>query len=352
MVAVLLALVLTLAVVSQGNAYHETSRPKGPAPSLFASNASEAPASEYRLTTGSTEPASIDVSAPSEDVPRSTLALKSMLAADTADLVKSPHTFLAHTTDRIQLSMEPSYPKLGGRYENTPVPGGRGLITDEGITGMFLNPTSGTLNKGQIDVEFCAGVYGGDVGFAFQLMVAYGVLDWLEVGVTGILFDSIDTLESVRETVEAVGPFIRVRVLKDEHFWPEVAVGYFSREGHPVLQRRSVFLAASKGVQFGPDFIIPSIRAHGGVRHLWHQDINFNYAKEGTIFYVGGEIELPRHIYLVGEVSSKDTVYIKRPYSIGVQVRQPGGVGFTVAAVQTGIQKNVGLYIGIGINFK
>ncbi len=214
MVAAVLALVLTLGVVSQVNASHDTSRPLVPWPSLFASNAPEASKPEYRLT-GRTEPSSLDVSGPNEGLPKSTLTLNSVLAAaDTADLVKSPHTLFAQTTDRIQLSMQPSYPKLGGRYENTPVPGGRGLITDEGITGMFLNPTSGTLNKGQLDVEFCAGIYGGDIGFAFQLMVAYGVLDWLEVGVTGILFDSVDSLgDTVRETVGAIGPFVRVRVL-------------------------------------------------------------------------------------------------------------------------------------------
>jgi hypothetical protein len=337
-------------MTSQADAAHDTVRSWLPWASLFANNTPDPAPSRYRLASATPPlaPADRPVSA---EAPASGLALTSVLASPAADPKSAPYSLLAQA-DRPQVTLQQGYPRLGGRYENTTVPGGRGLITDEGITGMFLNPTSGTLNRGQLDVEFCTGVYGGDVGFAFQLMVAYGILDWLEVGVTGILFDTIGILENIDSTVEAIGPFVRVRLLKDESYWPEVAVGYFSREGNAVLQRRSVFIAASKGVQFGSDFIIPSIRAHVGMRHLWHQDIQFNFAKEGTIFYWGGEIELPRHIYIVGEVSSKEHVYIKRPYSIGVQVRHPAGVALTLAAVQTGIQRDTGLYIGIGINFR
>ena len=65
--------------------------------------------------------------------------------------------------------------------------GGRGLITLEGVSGMFLNPTSGTLSQGEFTGQYCAARLDAKDGIEVQHtpMVAYGVTDWLEIGAFG-----------------------------------------------------------------------------------------------------------------------------------------------------------------------
>jgi hypothetical protein len=69
--------------------------------------------------------------------------------------------------------------------------GGRGLITASGPTGMFLNPTSGTLSKGAISAQVFGSIIkpisnlpnGGQDQFPYYNgLLGYGVTDWLEVG--------------------------------------------------------------------------------------------------------------------------------------------------------------------------
>ena len=69
--------------------------------------------------------------------------------------------------------------------------GGRGLITASGPTGMFLNPTSGTLTKGAISAQVFGSIIkpistlptGGQDQFGYYNgLLGYGVTDWLEVG--------------------------------------------------------------------------------------------------------------------------------------------------------------------------
>lgn len=226
--------------------------------------------------------------------------------------------------------------------------GGRGLITLEGVTGMFLNPTSGTPVKGQITAQYCAAMLeqNDDTEVQHTAMLSFGVTDWLEVGV----FGRASVLDQTNDTITAGGPLVRLRLLKDEKWWPELAIGGLAREGKGPLTKRTLFVAASKGVQLPEASPVRSLRAHVGFRQLWQER---KFAEEDvSIGYVGGEIELPLNIFLVGEVSTRDPDAFKRtPSAVGVQVRHPSGLGFSLAAVQSGGDDRFGVYIGIGINF-
>src|SRR5436309_3192469 len=68
----------------------------------------------------------------------------------------------------------------------------RGLITLEGPSGMFINPTSATLPKGTFVLNYCVFVPTLPQGIGLVghgVLLSYGVRDWLEVGFTGDLLD-------------------------------------------------------------------------------------------------------------------------------------------------------------------
>jgi len=70
--------------------------------------------------------------------------------------------------------------------------------------------------------------------------------------------------------------------------------------------------------------------------------------------YIGGEFQLPLRIYLVGEVNTRGKAstgnlqYI--PYAFGAQWRA-GAVNLTVAMIQNGSEKELGIYSGVGLGF-
>ena len=227
--------------------------------------------------------------------------------------------------------------------------GGRGLITLEGPTGMFINPTSGTAEKGAITAQYCAAMLEQNDYTEVQhtAILSYGVTDWLELGLMG----RVSILDTTNDTVSAGGPWGRVRVLKDAGWFPEVSLGGILREGSGRLQKRTIFLAASKGYQFPQHWFIKSVRGHAGFRQIW-QDGDFN-EDDVSIGYFGGEIELPMNLFIVGEVSTRDPdAFRETPSAIGVQFRHPSGFGFSLAAIQSGGDDRMGVYVGIGINFK
>jgi hypothetical protein len=226
--------------------------------------------------------------------------------------------------------------------------GGRGLITFEGISGMFLNPTSGTLGQGQFTPQYCATILdeGNTTEVAHTVMLAYGITDWLEVGVHGRVSD----FNVPDRTIGAAGPLLRVRLLKDESWWPELSVGGLLREGHTDLTRRTLFVAASKGMKITNAGFLHSFRLHGGFRQFWESTAR--HKGDASIVYVGGELELLRHLYFIGEVSNKDDVFAHTPFSFGVQLRHPSGFAFTFSGLQRGNQESIGPYVGIGFNFR
>lgn len=227
--------------------------------------------------------------------------------------------------------------------------GGRGLITEEGPTGMFLNPTSGTMAKGHVTAQYCAIVYQDTAQSSVaghQSLLALGITDWLEIGGNVLLVDT-----NFSQTTLNGGPFVRVRLFKDEQWWPEVSGGGFLREGNVLFQRRTAFLAISKLLGLYNRFL-PAIRFHGGFRQVWEQrQFAGGKSESGQIVYGGAELQLPKHLWLVGEISNKDVISPRVPYAAGIQFRHPEGFGFTAAAVQNGFADHLGFYIGIGINF-
>lgn len=228
--------------------------------------------------------------------------------------------------------------------------GARGLVTLEGVTGMYLNPTSGTLEAGKLTTQYCVAMLkqqsGQNTGTENQhtAMATYGVTDWLELGALGRVSD----LDNQNQSIAAGGPVGRVRLFKDEGIWPELSVGGMLREGKKNLTKRTVFIAGSKKMEL-ENPVVHSLRLHAGFRQFW-QDSTVNVA-DASIVYIGGEVEFSKSVFLVGEVSNKDDVFKHVPFSAGVQIRSQDGKAFDVAVVQSGNEEDISLFIGVGIEF-
>ena len=209
---------------------------------------------------------------------------------------------------------------------DAPYEAGRGLLTLEGPTGMFINPTSATLPQGAFTAQYCFSLPENDSNpWGHGALLAYGVTDWLEVG--GIA--SYVSLESADDPL-AGGPFARVRLLKDEGWVPQFSIGGYSAFGDAAVERYGIFGAFYKRLPIDEDGFLKSIGFHAGVRQTWHEDpIDDNFH-----VYGGVEVQLPLRFYIVGEVSSKDSdSQDDVPYAFGIQWRA-GGVNISVAGIQ------------------
>lgn len=252
--------------------------------------------------------------------------------------------------------------------DDGPYNGGRGLITASGPTGMFLNPTSGTMRKGSFTAQVFGTVIkpisalpnvGKDQFGYYNGMASYGVTDWLEVGGLAQFADRSNNND--QQSVMAGGGLARVRVIKDQGWFPEVSFGGMFFEGNEILDRRTLFLATSKRLAISDGGFIRGVRLHLGGRHFWQKDrteLTFRNWQalrqrgfEDTVGYAGGELELPRNIYFVSEVQTKETGDQRVPFSVGLQLRHPDGFGLSVALLRPGLQEGMTAYIGIGINF-
>jgi hypothetical protein len=145
------------------------------------------------------------------------------------------------------------------------------------------------------------------------------------------------------QSIMAGGPFARVRVLKDQSWWPEISVGAILLEG----EYEAGFFKA--------------VRLHLGGRQFWQDGHDPNPAiwtflqqrdDSGRVGYAGGEMQFPKHIYLVGEIQTKETGDRYVPWSAGFQLRHPDGFGLSLALLQPGFQGSPTAYVGIGINFQ
>jgi hypothetical protein len=67
--------------------------------------------------------------------------------------------------------------------------------------------------------------------------------------------------------------------------------------------------------------------------------------------YLGTELELPKYLFLVAEIQSRETGDQQQPFAVGLQFRHPEGFGLSVAMLRPGLQEGMTAYIGIGINF-
>ncbi len=226
--------------------------------------------------------------------------------------------------------------------------GGLGLITRELATGLFLNPTSGTLAEHAFTLQYCAVIFhvGHDTGVDHRTVVGFGITDWLEVGAGGILSDPAGGGGNPK----VGGPLVRVRLLKEERWQPEVSVGgvfLFGDDGVFGGNKYTFYAAASKGLKISDTGFIRSVRGHVGVRNSIIEN-----APDGHFGFIGGEIELPKHVFLVAEVANRSEGFTKTPWAVGIQVRHPDGFGFSLALAQWENFTNPAVYVGVGINFQ
>jgi len=250
----------------------------------------------------------------------------------------------------------------------------RGLITLEGPSGMFINPTSATLPQGKFTLQYCLFFPNRDTDVVGHgTLISYGIFDWLELGFVGNLIDvNADAIPDRRAITRAAltgrpitadqagtdeefaigGPMLRARLLRDERWWPEISVGGYLKWGTNALNAGTLFVAASKRIPIDPDGIFKSITIQTGARQTWFDKPQGRGVRDSGRFYGGLELELPYRFYVIGEVTQKDNDFDRRmPFAYGLQCRLPG-VNLTFAALQDGgPHERIGLYSGVGISF-
>jgi len=225
--------------------------------------------------------------------------------------------------------------------EPAPYEAGRGLLTTEGPTGLFINPTSATLPQGAFTAQYCFFLPENDSSpWGHGYMASYGVTDWAELGIIGLYVDrpGADPF--------ATGPFARIRLTKDEDWMPQFSIGVYTRFGDDPVETVGLFGAAYKRLPLDEDGFFKSLGFHGGLRQNW-----LDGPDDPFRVYGGLELQLPLRLYLVGEVSTKDSdVDADVPYSFGIQWRA-GGINISVAGIQNGNLDDPGFYFGIGSQF-
>ena len=227
--------------------------------------------------------------------------------------------------------------------------GGRGLLTIEGPTGLFINPTSGTMPAGAFTAQYCFFLpnwSASDPLMAHGALVSYGITDWLEVGG---LFSALDVEDL--DTFYSGGPMVRVRLLKqDEGLMPELSVGGYAFLGDE--EKYSAFLALFKSWKISDDGFFRSVGFHAGIRDRWIEE-NVDGSgdpSDSPVGYFGLEVEMPFRLYLVGEVSTNDDdLGGSTPYAFGIQWRL-GGINISTALMDPGFPfvDEPSFFFGIG----
>jgi len=226
-----------------------------------------------------------------------------------------------------------------------PYEAGRGLLTLQGPSGMFINPTSATLPKGAFTLQYCNFYPNNRTEIvAHGWMAAYGITDWLEIGANANVLNV-----PVDRELGVGGPLIRVRLLRDQEWWPQISVGAYGKYGTNALQQSTVFLAAYKRLPLDEDGFFKSLGFHAGIRQTWFHD---DFAEDDSLnIYGGAELQLPYRLYLVGEVGTKGNTPAGRdprtPYAFGAQWRL-GMVNISFAGIQNGTTEKTSLYYGVG----
>jgi hypothetical protein len=221
----------------------------------------------------------------------------------------------------------------------------RGMITLEGPSGMFLNPTSTTLPQGVLAYGYCFILTAQDTDvLGHAMFMSYGVRDWLELGVVANIVDFRVNDELPKGTYGTVGPMARVRLVRDRDWWPEISLGAYAKFGTDNFDSKNVFLAASKTVPIDEKGFVKTITFQGGFRESWIEAPDRNTNR----FYGGLEVQLPGNLYLIGEVtqfaSRKDEF---TPWAAGIQWRGRK-FGLTAAIVQSGDDDPPSIYLGVG----
>jgi len=230
----------------------------------------------------------------------------------------------------------------------------RGLITQQGQAGMFLNPTSGTLVKGALTAQYCVLFRDYDTELVGHgLMLEYGVTDWLGIGGFGTAVDPPNS-----DIIAVGGPQFRIRAVQEQTWIPEVTLGGIWLDGSADddgLSKIEGWVAISKGFAIDPDGFLKSARVHAGFRYAalpeHPADIDDQY-----FVYGGVELAFPYNLSLVGEIQSTNLDSTgggdKVPYAIGVQWKPTSVLGLSAAHMRPFNLQEESFYFGVGLNFK
>jgi hypothetical protein len=229
----------------------------------------------------------------------------------------------------------------------------RGLITLEGPSGMFINPTSATLPQNEIILNYCVLFFDTDTDVVGHgILLSYGVRDWLEIGFVGNLLDVNSPGPPSREDTFVVGgPMARIRLLRDREWWPELSVGGYVKWGSPFFNNANAFVAISKTIPIDEKGFLKTVTFQGGFREAWLDEpaavSNVNRV------YGGLEVQLPWRLFLIGEVTQRDDqlpvppdLLREIPWAAGIQWRGHN-FGCSLAALQNGGESRPGIYFGV-----
>jgi hypothetical protein len=238
----------------------------------------------------------------------------------------------------------------------------RGLITLEGPSGMFINPTSATLPQNEFILNYCVLFFDTDTDVVGHgILLSYGVRDWLEIGFVGNLLDvnspGPPRGDSREDTFVVGGPMARIRLLRDREWWPELSLGGYVKWGSPVFNSANAFVAISKTIPIDEKGFLKTVTFQGGFREAWLDEpapvSNVNRV------YGGLEVQLPWRLFLIGEVTQRnDQVDFENrgiaaaphtrhiPYAVGIQWRG-SHFGCSLAALQNGVESRPGIYFGV-----
>ena len=261
-------------------------------------------------------------------------------------LLAAPAGFAASQTtyDSKQSSTDDSKP---GPIVEVPVTvrESRGMITLEGPSGMFLNPTSATLPQGVLAYGYCFILTNQETDILGHAMfMSYGVRDWLELGVVANMVNFRINDELPKGSYGTGGPMARIRLVRDRDCIPEISLGAYAKFGTDHFDSKNVFLAASKTVPIDEKGFVKTITFQGGFRESWIEDPDRNTNR----FYGGLEVQLPGNLYVIGEVTQfagrKDEFM---PWAAGIQWRGRK-FGITAAIVQSGDDNPPSIYLGVG----
>jgi hypothetical protein len=236
-------------------------------------------------------------------------------------------------------------------------PATRGVININGVPGMFNNPTSGTLSKGELSVQACISDqdWVGDDAYWKGVFVGYGVSDRFELGYSHSGLDN----RSDGKTVDASGAAFRYRFMDEDISGWEASIGAYHRPGTKYVARTGGNIAFSKKIRDLSNN--REVRLHLGVKTFkqegswvarWLGNTNSSLTKDSaTIAYGGLEVQLNKSLYAIGEVSSTGDFYTKTPWAAGLQYKTANGFGCSLGMVQPGYASSAGWFFGIGINY-
>lgn len=242
--------------------------------------------------------------------------------------------------------------KKAGQDKYTSEFGGRGLLTTEGPSGVFLNPTSGTLPRGSFTAQYCTVSPNNSTSplKVHGMMFSYGVTDWLELGALVLNVDFHEDVKPKPSDLWSGGPMVRIRLQKQEGNIPQISIGSYCRFGDVGVESYNAFAAAFYRIEISRTGFFRSVGLHAGIRQTWVG--RGADRSDAPVGYGAVEIELPYHFSLMGEVSTadRDSGGGKVPYGVGVQWRY-GILNVTMAALNNGAFNEPSLFWGIGPQF-